>query len=119
LSLVTRLLGIPLGLAAGFMIGWAQGVSSLIDAISNVASTRIGSTPGLDPYTVQLMSAYVFQGMAQRFNANYGSYWAFGVVLAIGSLVLIGRGDHKAQAGDPEREGPLEQQAPLLKGDSM
>jgi hypothetical protein len=118
LSLITRLLGIPLGLAAGFIIGWAQGVSSLIDAITNVASVRVGSTPNLDPYTVQLITSYIFQGMVQRYNANYGSYWAFGIMLAIASLILIGRGPRKAGGGDLEREGPLEPVTPLLKGDS-
>jgi hypothetical protein len=106
LSLVTRLLGIPLGLAGGILIGYAQGVSNLVDAITNLGSNVISNTPNLDHYTGQLISSFIFQDLDSRFDRSYGSYWVFGILLLVGSFVLISRGDRKPVT-DLEREGRL------------
>ena len=47
MSLLTRLLGFGLRLLGGFMIGYVQGLQSIVDAINNMIYEAAGSIPTL------------------------------------------------------------------------
>jgi hypothetical protein len=94
-------------LVAGWMIGYVQGIQSIVDAVVNIVRVA-GSTLGVSSFAAT--TAFYIKVAA---NPDFGSYWIFGILLAFGGFVLVARGDRKAKdtTGD-QREGPLLTQPP-------
>ena len=82
------------------MIGYAQGVQSIVDAVVNITQEVVRNTPNLNSPV-----AFVIAGYLERAaNPNFGAYWEFGVLLAIVGFILVAIGDHKsasAQEAEP------------------
>ncbi len=102
MSLITRLIGFGLCLFGGFMIGWVQGIQSIVDTINSSISAVASSIPNLDSE----LQGYLQSQIQQNVNPVLGTYWAFGIILAIAGFILVARGDRKPQSDGEE--------APLL-----
>ena len=76
------------------MIGYVQGLQSVVDAVRNMTYSVIGSINFGSGGVANLVSGYV----QQHVNPSYGSFWEFGILLAFFGFVLIGRGDRKPKA---------------------
>jgi hypothetical protein len=105
LSLVTRLMGFGLCLVGGFMIGWVQGIQTIVDTIDGSITAVAASIPNLDT----ALRNYVASQIQQNVNPLLGSYWAFGILLAFAGFVLVARGDRKPRSS--EEGAPLVPQA--------
>ena len=101
LSLATRLLGIALSLTGGVMMGYAQGIETVSNAVGNIIFNVGVNTPGVGV----AIGDYVDGLVELLLTPNNGTYWVFGVLLAFFGLVLIGRGDRKPR--DPLESVPL------------
>ena len=86
MSLLTRVLGLGLALLAGFMVGWVQGLQSIPDYLARVVYASQGNNP-----VSQVITAYFYAVI----NPNYGSFWEFGIVMAIVGFLFVARGDKK------------------------
>ena len=101
MSLFTRLLGFGLCMLGGLLIGYVQGIQSVVDAVINITQEVVKNTPNLNSPV-----AYVVAGFVQQYaNPTYGSYWEFGILLAVGGFILVARGDRKPR--NPEEAEPL------------
>jgi hypothetical protein len=94
-------------LVAGWLIGYVQGIQSIVDAVINIVHAT-GST--LNVASFATATGWYIQAAA---NPDLGSYWIFGILLAFGGFSLVARGDRRPKdtRGDP-REGPLLTQPP-------
>jgi hypothetical protein len=102
LSLFRRLLGIGLTMLAGLMIGYVQGLQSIVDAVSNIA-IQVGPTlPNSSPFEAAFIAAVFSQYAEGDLNPAYASFWAFGILLTVGGFILIARGGRKPKAVKPE-----------------
>ena len=82
-------------------MGGAQGIETVSNAVSKIClDVGIQMT-----FVGAIMGAYVGDLISQELTVNYGSYWVFGILLAIGGFVLIGRGDRKPK--NPKDSEPL------------
>jgi hypothetical protein len=95
-------------LLGGFMIGWVQGIQSIVDNINGEITSVASSIPGLD----STLQTYIQSVIQQNVNPNLGSYWAFGILLAFFGLVLVVRGDRKRKR-DGEETTPQSNPTPL------
>jgi hypothetical protein len=102
LSLVSRILGFGMCLVAGLMIGYVQGIQSIVDAVVNIVHAT-GYTLNVASFATSI--ALYIETAA---NPDLGSYWIFGILLAFGGLFLVAREDRgpRDTRGDP-REGPI------------
>ena len=100
LSLVTRLLGLGSTLLAGLMIGYVQGIQSIVDVVKNIIFDVARTMPNVGSYVAYYVGGY----LQENANPAFGSYWEFGILLAIFGFILIARGDRK----------PNNQEEPLL-----
>lgn len=82
-------------------MGSAQGVVTIANGVGDIA-LRVGDSM---PLVGGVMGAYVGELITQQMTPNYGTYWIFGILLAIAGLMLIGRGDRKPR--DPRDKEPL------------
>lgn len=73
------------------MIGYVQGLQSIVDAVSNIILQVAYITPNVGAAIGSAVAGF----MEQLINPDYGSYWAFGVILAVGGFILVARGDPK------------------------
>jgi hypothetical protein len=83
-------------------MGYAQGVQDVYNGVSNIIITVASHTPQAG-YVIGTAIAGLVES---KVDINYGSYWVFGIILAIFGLIAIGVGDRK--------ERSLEERAPLL-----
>jgi predicted MFS family arabinose efflux permease len=83
-------------------MGYAQGVQYVYNGVSNIIITVASHTPQAG-YVIGTAIAGLVQ---EKVDINYGSYWVFGISLAIFGLIAIGIGDRKQRT--------LEERAPLL-----
>ena len=91
------------------MIGWVQGIQSIVNTINNTISAIAGSIPNFDSQ----LQTYVQSQIQNNVNPTLGSYWAFGIILAFLGFVLVARGDPK-----PKHQVdmlPIEEQMPKTK----
>jgi hypothetical protein len=103
LFFIRRLFGFVLCIAGGYLMGYAQGVQDVYNGVSNIIITVATDTPDAG-YVIGSAIAALVQ---DKVDINYGSYWVFGIILAIFGLIAIGVGDR--------RQRPLEERAPLLQ----
>ena len=104
MSLASRLLGVGLCLWGGWLIGNAQGVETLGNDVGNIILVI-----GINMSTVgAVMGNYVKDLVVQQLTPDYGSYWVFGIILALGGFILVARGDRKPR--DPSERAPLLQE---------
>jgi hypothetical protein len=80
------------------MIGYVQGLQSIADAVVNIVHEVITKTPSSSAYVGNYISGYVQQAI----NPAQGSYWEFGILLAIGGFILIARGDRRPKGSEPQ-----------------
>jgi hypothetical protein len=83
------------------MMGWAQGIETVSNAVGNIIFNVGVNIPGVGV----AIGDYVDGLVEQQLTPNYGTYWVFGILLAAGGLILIGRGDRKPR--DPAEYAPL------------
>ena len=83
-------------------MGSAQGAFT----ISNYAGNAVFNIAGTFPAVGVITGNYLRDLLTQELATNYGAFWVFGVLLAIGGLILIGRGDRKPR--------PASESLPLL-----
>jgi len=101
LSLLTRIIGVALCLAAGWMMGYVQGLQSIVDAATNLAFQVAGTIPNALP-SEAIVVANSFAAYVQGdFNPARNAYWEFGIVIAFVGFILIARGD---PTPEPESE---------------
>jgi hypothetical protein len=94
LSLTTRLLGFVLAVVGAFLVGYAQGVQSLLGTISNVVSVDTATMPTFTDM-VQSISSMVTAYVQQWQSTNWDAYIIVGIVVAAGGLVLVAMGDRR------------------------
>jgi hypothetical protein len=80
------------------MIGYVQGLQSIVDAVVNIVHVVISTTPSSSAYIGNYISGYVQQAI----NPAQGAYWEFGIILAVGGFILIARGDRKPKGSEPQ-----------------
>ena len=102
MSLYTRLLGVALTLVGGWLMGSAQGLITISNYAGNTIFNLSKTTPAVGVITGNFLENLV----EQQLTPNYGTFWVFGVLLAIGGLAFIGRGDRKPR--------PASESIPLL-----
>ncbi len=85
----------------GWLIGDAQGVETVSNAVGNIILNLGISMPTVGA----IMGAYVMDLVEQTLTPNYGSYWVFGILLAFFGFILVARGDRKPR--DPMEKAPL------------
>ncbi len=73
------------------MIGWVQGIQSIVDTIDSSITALAGSIPNLDLE----MQTFLKTELQQNVNPSLGTYWALGVLLIFFGFVLVARGDRK------------------------
>jgi hypothetical protein len=93
LSLVTRLMGFGLCILGGFLIGYVEGIQSIIVEANRIVLAT-GATLNMPLFDV-VVGAFVTQFVQGHGNQNYGSFWAFGIILAFLGFVLVAKGDRK------------------------
>jgi hypothetical protein len=101
MSLASRVLGVILSLSGGYLIGNAQGMITISNAVGNFIYSLSMVTPGVG----SMIGAYIQDVVTATLSANYGTYWVFGVLLACFGLMLVYRGDKKPRP--PEEALPL------------
>jgi len=72
------------------MIGYVQGLASIVDAASNIVY-GVARSLGLYAGVTDTITGFV----QIRINPNYAAFWEFGVLIAIGAFILVVRGDSK------------------------
>jgi hypothetical protein len=87
----------------GWMIGYVQGLQSIVEAVANIIFEVAATIPNLGVIVASAVAGYV----AHIVNPIYGSYWEFGILLAIGGFILIARGDRDRNS---DQEKSLEEQ---------
>jgi hypothetical protein len=90
----------------GFMIGYAQGVQTIVDNVNNIIARTALTLPNVGRTLTDLVAAY----LQHQVNPTYGSYWEFGALFAIGGFILVARGDRKprtTQEAEPLPSQPL------------
>jgi hypothetical protein len=92
--LVTRLLGVALSLSGGLLIGYAQGLDTIANAVGGIFFNLAIKTPEVGP----IIGNYVGGFIEQQVRANYGTYWEVGIILATLGFILIARGDRKPRS---------------------
>lgn len=90
-------------------MGYAQGVMVIAYAIGNIVFQTGVQMPDAGP----IVGNYLGGVLIQEINANYGSYWTFGIILALLGLILIARGEPKPR--DPSERIPLLQEPLSVK----
>jgi hypothetical protein len=91
MSLVTRMLGVGSCLLGGWMMGYGQGIQTVVDAVKNITFDVAKTMPNVGSYVAYYVGGY----LQQNGNPAYASYWEFGIILAIGGFILLARGDPK------------------------
>ncbi len=91
MSLVTRIFGFGLCLLGAFAIGYYEGVHSAADSVVGVVSNVTGSIPNFGPPVIAQVTTY----LQQTVTSTLDTYLAIGLVMAIGGIFLIARGDPK------------------------
>lgn len=101
LSLASRMLGVLLSLAGGALMGQAQGVMTLATESNSLIVSIGGNFPGVGAFVADYMGALI----QQQLTPDYGSFWAFGIILVCIGMLIIIRGDKKLR--DPKESEPL------------
>lgn len=105
LSLVRRLFGAVLTVAGGFLIGYAQGLITISTNMGEIIAVQSSASPQVGA----IVGDYVAGFVQQAIDPNYGSYWVFGVIMAIFGLLLISWWEKRAKRPPPP---PLLQPVP-------
>jgi hypothetical protein len=110
LSLATRLLGFVLALVGAFLVGYAQGVQSILGTIGGVVSVDTATMPTFTTMvqSIQSMVTTYLQGWE---STNWNTYLVVGIAVAAGGLVLVAVGDRRRR--NVRRVMPLQAQ-PLI-----
>ncbi len=103
MSLVTRLLGFGLSLLGAFLIGYNQGIQALSNSFSDAYFATVGE-PSMGPPIISDTA----RNVQQNINPWLEAYIVVGIVLAIGGLILVVRGDRKRKSA--QEPGPLQEQ---------
>jgi hypothetical protein len=101
LSLASRLIGVALALSGGWLMGSAQGAITVSNTVGGLIYTNAANTPAVGAIVGEYLELIVTPLLAP----NYGTFWAFGVILAFLGLALVYRGDRKPRP--PEESLPL------------
>jgi len=91
LSLLTRLAGFGLSLLGAFLIGYSQGIQSIIGTIDHEITRVLGTTPGFAPALSPLVASYIQQNVTPYLNPYLGA----GVATAAAGVILVARGDRR------------------------
>jgi predicted MFS family arabinose efflux permease len=83
------------------MMGDAQGREEIANVVGNLAFD-VGKS---QPQVGAIVGNYVGGFIVQAVNINYGTYWVFGIILALFGFILVARGDRKPR--DPSEREPL------------
>ncbi len=83
------------------MIGYVQGLQSVVDAVNNITIAVAKALPPMYSVVAGLVTGYVQQDL----NPARGSFWEFGILLAVGGFILVARGDRKPR--NPAEAEPL------------
>ncbi len=95
------MLGVLLSIGGGALMGQAQGAFTVAVEANNLIVSVGQNSPDPGAFVADYMGALI----QQQLTPNYGSFWAFGVILAAIGLLLIVRGDRKPR--DPKESEPL------------
>jgi hypothetical protein len=87
-------MGFALALVGSFVVGYSQGVQSLLGTLNNVVSVDTALMPTFSNMA-QEISTEVTTYLQQWGSTNWNEYLAIGVVIAAGGLVLVALGDRK------------------------
>ena len=74
-----------MSLSGGYLIGNAQGMITISNAVGNFIYSLSMVTPGVG----SMIGAYIQDVVTATLSANYGTYWVFGVLLACFGLMLV------------------------------
>jgi len=102
------MLGFGMCLLSGFMIGYVQGLRSVVDAVGNIVY-GVARSMGLYAGVTDTITGFV----QLRINPNYASFWEFGVLIAIGGFILVVRGDRKRNT--EENQAPEDSQSASIQ----
>jgi hypothetical protein len=90
------LLGFGSCLLGAFAVGYVQGIQSVTGNISNIVNNVAGTLPDLANQIVSEATAYVQQQVVPTLTP----FLAIGIVLIIGGVALVVRGDKTAKSKD-------------------
>jgi MFS family permease len=91
LSLVTRLLGFGLCLLGSFLIGYVQGIQSILPNIDGMINFYGGSVSNLAAVAAAATASYTQQNV----NPWLSWYWVGGIPMVVGGFILIAMRDRK------------------------
>jgi hypothetical protein len=94
------------------MIGDAQGAKTIANGVAQLAFSTGINMPSVGP----IIGNYIRDLLTVSLTLNYGTYWAFGILLALAGFILVARGDRKPR--DPKEREPLLSEPLYLKQES-
>jgi hypothetical protein len=96
-------------LLGAFTIGYVQGIQVTVPRINSEIYYLAGSLANLAPSITTRFTSYIEQNV----TPTLGSYLVVGILLAVGGLILIARGDRKPKSID--KGEPILTASPLAK----
>ena len=99
-------MGVGLSIFGGYLIGYAQGIQSLVTYAQNVIYQTYPTMPDVPGIVADTLAGDI----QQTANPAYGSYWIFGIILAFLGFVLLARANR--------RPAIVQDQAPIIPASS-
>jgi hypothetical protein len=93
LSLVTRLLGFGLCLLGAFLIGYVQGIESIVPRIGDMINFYSGGVSNLGAVAAAATTSYTQQNV----DPWISWYWEAGIPMVLVGFILVAMRDRKAK----------------------